>query len=217
MLKDQVLAKSLCEIRNTVKRKWIESFYTRKMLENGVSEETLSYGAAEFVFPDKNKVIGNIFAGDGGFTVTDSELRQTLFNMPMEVAALSKHRFGMFLEVFRFIYDLLGMHLSLRKAYAETFLQKTEQFVEFFASVKESKARLQEEQVNHKFTFAMCRDKINEIQAQLKEKEQVIERKQAEIVDLNTELEAAMKEVEGVRKEKNQRLNRIIDTMSKLD
>ena len=45
----------------------------------------------------------------------------------MEVAALSKHRFGMFLEVFRFVYDLLGMHLSLRKAYCETFLEKTRQ------------------------------------------------------------------------------------------
>ena len=75
MLGDQVLAKSLCEIRNTVKRKWMESFYSRKMLENTVSEETLSYGAAEFVFPDKGKVIGNIFEGDGGFTVTDNQLR----------------------------------------------------------------------------------------------------------------------------------------------
>ena len=55
MLGDQVLAKSLCEIRNTVKRKWMESFYSRKMLENTVSEETLSYGAAEFVFPDKDR------------------------------------------------------------------------------------------------------------------------------------------------------------------
>ena len=135
----------------------------------------------------------------------------------MEVAALSKHRFGMFLEVFRFIYDLLGMHLSLRKAYCETFLGKTAQFREFFASVKESKARLQDEQVNHKFTFAMCRDKINEIMAQLKEKESVIGRKEAEIADLDTELEAAQNEVEGVIKEKNQRLTRIIDTMSKLD
>ena len=75
MLGEQALAKSLCEIRNAVKRKWIESFYSRSMLENTVSEETLSHGAAEFVFPDKTKVIGNIFAGDGGFTVTDSELR----------------------------------------------------------------------------------------------------------------------------------------------
>ena len=54
--------------------------------------------------------------------MTDNELRQTLFNMPMDVTMLSKHRFGLFLEVFRFIYDLLGMHLSIRRAYCETFL-----------------------------------------------------------------------------------------------
>lgn len=30
----------------------------------------------------------------------------------------------MLLEVFRFIYDLLSMHLSIRRAYYETFLAK---------------------------------------------------------------------------------------------
>lgn len=30
----------------------------------------------------------------------------------------------MLLEVFRFLYDLLSMHLSIRKAYYETFLAK---------------------------------------------------------------------------------------------
>ena len=51
-------------------------------------------------------------------------------------------------------------------------------------------------------TFALCRDKINEIRTQLKEKEQVIGKKRAEIEDLNTELEAAKNEVDGVAKEK---------------
>ena len=55
--------------------------------------------------------------------------------MPLEVGALGKHRFGMFLEVFRFVYDLIGMHVSLRKAYYQTFLQKAAQFVQFFDKV----------------------------------------------------------------------------------
>ena len=112
------------------------------MLKHTIWEDTVGYGAAEFVFPDDDKITGNIFAGSGGFTVTDNELRQTLFNMPMDVTTLSKHRFGMFLEVFRFVYDLLGMHLSIRRAYCETFLQKCEQFVKYFSSVKDSKYRL---------------------------------------------------------------------------
>ena len=62
----------------------------------------------------------------------------------MDVTMLSKHSFGMFLEVFRFIYDLLGMHLSIWRAYCETFLQKCDQFVKYFSSVKDSKLRLQD-------------------------------------------------------------------------
>ena len=45
------------------------------MLENTVSEETLSFRAAEFVFPNKDKISGNVFAGDGGFSVSDPQLR----------------------------------------------------------------------------------------------------------------------------------------------
>ena len=157
MLGEQTLAGSLGKIRYLVKQKWVESFYSPKMLAHGVWEETLTYRAAEFVFPDGGKVTGNIFAGDKGFTVTDNELRHTLFNMPMEVAALSKHRFGMFLEVFRFLYDLLGMHLSLRLTYCETFLQKTAQFTEFFESVKGSKKDLQDRAGDHKLSFGVCR------------------------------------------------------------
>ena len=41
------------------------------MLENTVSEETLSFRAAEFVFPSKDKITGNVFAGEGGFSVSD--------------------------------------------------------------------------------------------------------------------------------------------------
>ena len=56
----------------------------------------------------------------------DKDLRLTLLNMPLEVTTLNKHRFGMFLELFRFLYDLIGMHLSIHKAYFETFITKKE-------------------------------------------------------------------------------------------
>ena len=45
------------------------------MLKHTVFENTPGMGAAEFVFPDDDKLTGNIFAGSGGFTVTDNELR----------------------------------------------------------------------------------------------------------------------------------------------
>ena len=68
---EKTLAKSLCEVRNAAKRKWIECFYSSSMLENTISEETHSFRAAEFVFPDKEKMTGNLFASDGGFSVSD--------------------------------------------------------------------------------------------------------------------------------------------------
>ena len=54
----------------------------------------------------------------------DKDLRFTLMNIPLDVTAINKHRFGMFLELFRFLYDLVGMHLSIHKAYFETFIAK---------------------------------------------------------------------------------------------
>jgi hypothetical protein len=55
---------------------------------------------------------------------------------------MNKHRFGMYLELFRFLYEFLAMHLTIRKTYLETFLKKCKQFVGFFKSVKDSKKRL---------------------------------------------------------------------------
>ena len=60
---DQILSKSLCEIRNQVKQQWIKSFYSQKMLKHTIWEDTVGYGAAEFIFPDDDKITGNIFAG----------------------------------------------------------------------------------------------------------------------------------------------------------
>ena len=82
---------------------------------------------------------GNIFAGLGGFTVADNTFRQTLFNMPMEVGFVGKHRFAMFLEVFRFLWDMLNLHMNVRKIYYKTFIAKSKQFLEFYKEVKAGK------------------------------------------------------------------------------
>ena len=46
--------------------------------------------------------------------------------MPVELGFMGKHRFAMFLEVFRFVYDLLSMHMQTRKRYYETFKAKSD-------------------------------------------------------------------------------------------
>lgn len=109
------------EVMDTFK----QSFYSLKMKEHSKWEQGPGFGGNFFIFPDSGKLTGNIFAGQGGFTVTDNEFRQTLFNMPMELGFMGKHRFALYLEVFRFIYDLLTMHMSIRKAYYTTFLAKS--------------------------------------------------------------------------------------------
>lgn len=83
------------------------SFYSDKMKENISWEVGHGYGRCQFCFPDKEKLTGNVFAGQGGFQVVDSKFRQIFFNMPVELGFMGKHRYVMFLEVFRFLYDLL--------------------------------------------------------------------------------------------------------------
>lgn len=83
--------------------------------------------------------------------------------MPLEVTVMNKHRFGIFMEVTKFLFDLMSMHLSSRKSYYETFLAKSRQFHKYFSSVKESKKGLHEDQNNHSFRVAMAMDKIKEI------------------------------------------------------
>ena len=46
---------------------WLKSFYSLKMQRHYSFEPTLGYGAAEFLFPDDDKLTGNVFAGPGGF------------------------------------------------------------------------------------------------------------------------------------------------------
>lgn len=77
--------------------------------------------------------------------MSDPDLTQILLNLPLEVTALNKHRFGLFYEVTKFLFDLMSMHLSSRKSYYETFLAKSRQFHKYFSSVKESKRGLHDD------------------------------------------------------------------------
>ena len=143
--------------------------------------------------------------------MTDNEFRQTVFNMPMELGFMGKHRFALYLEVFRFIYDLLTMHMSIRKAYYTTFLGKSQQFLEFYKEVKAGKQYLHDEQTTKKLIFAKNLKKIEETEKQLKEKQDSIGVKEAEIEELTEELEIATNEIDEVIKEKDFKLRTYID------
>jgi hypothetical protein len=133
------------------------------MLKFTIVEPYHTRGASEFIFNDQDKLNGNIYLDSRGYQIADPDLTQTLLNMPIEVTMLNKHRFGIFCEVTKFLYDLLSMHLSSKKSYFETFLAKSRQFHKYFSSVKESKRGLHDDQQNHSFRVAMATDKIKEI------------------------------------------------------
>ena len=131
--------------------------------------------------------------------------------MPLELGFMGKHRFAMFLEVFRYLYDLLSMHMQIRKAYYETFLQKSQQFLEFYKEVKAGKQYLHDEQTTKKLIFAQNLKKIEETQKQLQEKEDSISVKEAEIEELREQLEIATNEIDEVIKEKDFKLTTYLD------
>lgn len=106
------------------------------MLRFTVREEYHTRGASEYIFNDGDKLNLNIYTGSSGYQVSDDDLQQTVLNLPLEVTAMNKHRFGIFCEVTKFLFDLMSMHLSSRKSYYETFLAKSRQFHKYFSSVK---------------------------------------------------------------------------------
>ena len=126
---------------------------------------------------------------------------------------LQKNRYGVFLEVSKFLYDLLSMHLTARRSYYETFLAKTRQFHKFFGSVKESKQDLHEDQNKHSFRVAMATDKIREINKQMMDGHATIKQKQKEIAELTEELNIAEEEIANVLTDKNNKLDLVIDDL----
>ena len=118
----------------------------------------------------------------------DKDLRVTLMNMPLPLAALNKHRFGMFLELFRYLYDLIGMHLSIHKAYYETFIAKSSQFKKYYDSVKKSKLNLHGDSSDHTFKEVQASENIERIKRNIDEKEKGIGSKDKEIKELRDDL-----------------------------
>ena len=73
---------------------------------------------------------------DGNFTLTDPYHRQYNYNLPVVIGSLYRSRFIMYLELFRFLYDFMGLGIMVRKNYYEAFLRKASEFSEFFKDIK---------------------------------------------------------------------------------
>ena len=130
--------------------------------------------------------------------------------MPLEVFTVNRHRFGMFLEVFRFLYDLMSMHLTIRKSYYDTFLAKVKQFTKYFYSVKDTKRLLSEDQNQHNLKNSMLLEKIKEIKQVLSGLNNTISKKSKQIKELDEELGIQEEEVETVILDKATKLEKAI-------
>ena len=208
---EQQLSKVMQKLHQDVREALLNTFYSSNMKENISWESSPSFARIQMVFPDKQKLTGNIFAGSGGFNIIDNRFRQTLFNMPIELGFMGKHRFAMFLEVFRFLYDLLSLHMQIRKSYYETFKAKSDQFREFYKEVKAGKQYLHDEQTTQKLIFAQNLKKIEETEKQLREKQDSIGVKELEIEELRDELEVSTNEIDLVIKAKDYKLTQYLD------
>jgi len=125
---------------------------------------------------------------DGAFRVFDENLKQMNYNLKAELGGVMKAKFIMYLEVFRFLYDFLSLNLSIRKNYYETFINKTRQFSSFFDEINSKKKDLHFASNNINYKMTMIQDKINRINKSVLDKKTTIEKRKAEIDDLELQL-----------------------------
>lgn len=183
------ISTAMFTVRDKIRQQLLRSFYSQNMLKFSINEKCINFGASEFIFPSFEKSDGNIFVTPSGFHVMDKDMRNTFMNMPLQVWALNKHRYGMFLQLFRYIYDLIGMHLSIHKAYYETFIAKTEQFSQYFNSIKHSKSDLHQGAAEHTFREVQAHEKIERVKKSIADKQMSIKTKRKEITELKIDLE----------------------------
>ena len=131
--------------------------------------------------------------------------------MRAELNLVQKGRYIMYLEVFRFLYDFLSLSLSIRKNYYQTFIQKTQQFSDFFHEINAKKKDLHSASNNINFKVAMIQDKMNRIETSIQDKSKAIHKRQKEIEDLQLQLRNHMQEVDQVLEDKNIALADVIE------
>jgi hypothetical protein len=210
------LVKSMVQAKEVAKMKIFENFYTEAALKNYVCEEYLNGQGMETVHPNERKAHFYML-DDGDFKVYDPLLKQVNYNLRAELGLAMKARYIMYLEVFRFLYDFLSLNLSIRKNYYETFINKTRQFNSFFDEINSKKKDLHfaSNTINYKMT--MIQDKINRINKSVLDKKMTIQKRKAEIEDLELQLKNQRDEVDQVLEDKNAALNEVLDDIQRLN
>jgi hypothetical protein len=141
ILNDPKLTNALVELRQHVKNNVVNTFYSLSMLKNTSTEEFMTTSLTEYIFNNEDRLNGFLYS-DGDFKLRDPNHRQYNYNVPVTITSLYKTKYSMFLELFRYFYDLMSLGLTIRCNYYEAFLRKSGEFSEFFKDIKSTKVTL---------------------------------------------------------------------------
>jgi len=144
-------------------------------------------------------------------------LKQVNYNLRAELNLAKKARYIMYLAVFRFLYDFLFLNLQIRRNYYETFITKTTQFSKFFEEINAKKKDLHGASNNINYKMTMIQDKRNRINQSVAAKKQTIQKRKAEIADLELQLNNQNDEVNQVLEDKNATLDEVLEEVIKLE
>jgi hypothetical protein len=124
LFSDLKLTSALVELRQIVKNHVVNIFYSPSMLKHTCTEDFITTSLTEFLYNHEDKLNGYLYK-DGNFRLVDPKHRQYNYNLQMDVYSLYKSRYVMFLELFRYLYDFMGLGLMVRKNYYEAFIRKS--------------------------------------------------------------------------------------------
>ena len=122
----------------------------------------------------------------------------------------------MFLELFRYLYDFMGLGIMVRKNYYEAFLRKASEFTEFFKDIKSTKKNLHGQSSQQTFKVASMHDKVNKLKTLIEERERLITKKTNEIKDVGHELQLNQDEVDKAMDERDRAINETLHHFEKV-
>jgi len=215
VLTDPKLSSALVELRQVVKNNVANTFYSPLMLRFASTEDLFTASLTEFIYSNEEKMNGFLF-GDGNFRLEDPYHRQYNYNLPVSITTLYKSRYGMFLELFRYLYDFMAMGLSVRINYYEAFLRKAAEFTDFFKDIKETKLNLHGQSFSQSVKTAAVRDKVAKLRTLIEDRERLVAKKSQELREVELELKVNQDEIDHVVEQRDAAIDETLAHIEKV-
>jgi hypothetical protein len=126
-------------------------------------------------------------------------------------------RYMTFLQLFRTLYDYLGLSLLVRRTYFEAFLRKSGEFSSFFTDLKSTKKNLHSDNYQVILKVAGLRDKIAKLKVNIKEREAILAKKREEAREVEAELAANKAEIDEAMGERDKTMGALMEHIEKVN